>query len=55
MSNSLQWLNIALMTANSSYRIELMHSVASRICVFMFAYVPFEWTPFINVKTVFQT
>ena len=34
-------LNIALMTPNDAYSIESMHSVASRICVFMFDDVPF--------------
>ena len=35
-------LNIALMTEKDAYPIELMHSVASRICVFVFVNVPFE-------------
>ena len=35
-------LNIALMTANNAYPIELMHSVASRICVIVFDNVPFD-------------
>ena len=35
-------LNIALMTANDAYPIELMHSVASRICVFVFDNVQFD-------------
>ena len=35
-------LNIALMTANNVYHIELMHSVASRISVFVFDNVPFD-------------
>ena len=30
------------MTTNSPYPIELMHSVASRICIFMFANAPFK-------------
>ena len=35
-------MNIALMTANKAYPIELMHSVASLICVFVFDSVPFD-------------
>ena len=35
-------LNIALKTANNAYPIELMHSVASRVCVFVFDNVPFD-------------
>ena len=35
-------LSITLMTANSTYPIELMHSVACRMCIFVFANVPFK-------------
>ena len=35
-------LNIALMKANIAYLIELMNSVASRICVFVFDNIPFD-------------
>ena len=34
--------NIALMTEKNAYLIELMHSVASRICVFVFDNVLFD-------------
>ena len=35
-------LNIALMAANNAYPIEVMHSVESRICVFVFDNVLFD-------------
>ena len=41
-SKSFRLLNIALMTAKSTYPIELMHSLSSRICVFKFANVSFK-------------
>ena len=36
-SKSFRSLNFALMTANSPYPTELMHSAASRICFLVFA------------------
>ena len=41
-SKSFRSLNIALMTANSPYPTELMHSAASRICFLVFANVPIK-------------
>ena len=35
-------LNIALKAASNAYTFESMHSVASRICVFVFDNVPFD-------------
>ena len=35
-------LNITIMTANNAYPIELMHSVAYRICVIVVDNVPFD-------------
>ena len=43
--------NIALMTEKNAYHIELMHSVASRICVFVFDNVLFDFSFFLSLNT----
>ena len=41
-NSSFRFVNIALMTANSPYSNELIHSVASRIYNFVFANLQFK-------------